>query len=157
MTASVPARIIFPRGRQSICSNHYSTIDTSHNTRSHCCTIKGLSGVEQECRTACVEISKGFDDVRHLSDCIVDSSLLYKDDMSKLPPWKLIAIVDALDYPRSDMVHDIVNRNSRCDAIQRLKTFRSTVRTSEAQVRDIFSAESETMSRPVAVSFACNR
>ena len=127
-----------------------------HIIHGHCCTIKGLSGVEQERRTACAEISKGFDDVRHLSDCIVDSFLLYKDDMSKLPLRKLIAIVDALDYPRSDTVQDIVNRNSRRDAIQRLKTFRSTVRTSEAQVRDIFSAEFETMSRPVALSFARN-
>ena len=126
-----------------------------HTIFGHCHRSKTLPIEQQERISACKFISAGFSSGRDLSDAIIDSFLLYQDDMSKLPPKKLLMIVDAMDYPRpSTFQRKDINCNARRDAIQRLKAFRKTTRINEKAVRDMFSSDFEDMSRTSIASVA---
>ena len=110
---------------------------------------------QQERMSACKTVSAGFLSRRDLSDAIIDSFLLYQNDMSKLPPRKLLMIVDAMDYPRvSTFQRKDINCNARRDALQRLKVFRKMTRLSEKTVRDMFSSDFEDMSHTSIASVA---
>ena len=126
-----------------------------HLVYGHCYRVTELIKSINNSHQACKEISSGFSSVRDLSDSIVDSFLFYIEDMSKLPPAKLSAIIDALDYPRTLKIVDM-NRNNRRDSIHRLRSFRKTGRPSEITIRDMFSTEfeSNTMSTSALVSVA---
>ena len=105
--------------------------------------------------SACKTVSAGFLSRRDLSDAIIDSFLLYQNDMSKLPPRKLLMIVDTMDYPRvSTFQRKDINCNPRRDALQRLKAFCKTTRLSEKTVRDMFSSDFKDMSHTSIASIA---
>ena len=74
----------------------------------------------------------------HPTTAVVDLLILYQDDMSKIPPRKLVQIISAIDYPRLS-TRNAINRHERRDGLQRLKAFHNTPRLSEAKIRDIFS------------------
>ena len=134
-------------------SSQVTTLITHHLIYGHCFRVKESS--VSETLPACLHVSAGFDSTRELSDAVVDSLIQHQDDMSKIPPRKLIQIVNAIDYPRLS-TRDAVNRHERRDALQRLKTFRKTPRLSEAKIRDIFSSEFEDMSKASAASIAAH-
>ena len=122
-----------------------------HIIHGHCC--KDLARSDGARRPACTEISAGFQGIRDLSDCILDSFLLYLDDMSKLPPRKLIAIADAIDFRDASLPVD-PHRNSRRDSKVKIKAFRKTRRLDEWRIREMFSSDFEDMSRVDAASVA---
>lgn len=122
-----------------------------HLVHGHCCKPPPSSDVSLQ--TACAEICKGFSDIRDLSDCILDSLILYIDDMSKLSPTKLFEIANSIDLSPHTKVHS-THCHSRRDAVQRIRSFRKSKRISETRLRELFSTDFEDMSRVAAVSVA---
>ena len=125
-----------------------------HIIHSHCFHV--VEVVNQESRSACKHISAGFSSIRDLSDAVVDSLLQYKDNMSKLPPQKLVDIVTAIDHQHSQPAVNGPNHHKRRDCIQCLKAFRNTERLTETQIRDTFSTQFEQMSHASAANVAAH-
>ena len=132
-------------------SSQVTMLITHHLIYRHCFHVKESS--ISETLPACLHVLAGFNSTHKLSNAIADSLIQHQDDMSKIPPCKLIQIMNAIDYPRLS-TSDAVNRHKCRDALQQLKTFRKTPRLSEAKIYDIFSSEFEEMSKAAACSIA---
>ena len=88
------------------------------------------------------------------SDSIVDSFILYIDDMSKLSPKKLFEIVNSIDLSLNATIQSL-HCNSQHDAVMRIKSCcHKTKQISESRLWELFSTDFKDMSHVAAISVA---
>ena len=81
-----------------------------------------MQNFDTDRRPACAEVSAGFSDERELSDGIINSVLLYIDDMSKLPPLKLVTVAIANAIDSRSIVIPVVMLGSELKVFKRPNT-----------------------------------